>query len=387
MSSTPASALGWLPTIPTECPPSRANPQTMFSAIPLVHLEKLAVVDDAPHDVLHVVRLVRIVGDQRVELGVLPVDGVGRLPERRRVEVVLRQEREEVPRVLEAGLLARRHELRDAGLRRMRRRSAELLEAHLLAGHRLHHVGTGDEHVRRPLDHEHEVGHRRRVDRAARRRPHDEADLRDDAGGLDVPPEDLRVAGERDDSLLDPRAARVVDADQRAAELRREVHHLADLLGERLRQAAAEDREVLREDEDLAAEDRPVAGDDRVPVRPPIHHPEERIPVAHVAVELDERARIEQLLRALAGEQLALLTLPRDRLLAARVQRLVAQLLELLELPLRRIVGPAMASETSGSAGDVARLLGREHQARGRTPTRQGSHRPWSGARVDSGAA
>ena len=40
----------------------------------LVHLEKLAFVDDAPDDVLHVVRLVRIVGDQRVELGVLAVD-------------------------------------------------------------------------------------------------------------------------------------------------------------------------------------------------------------------------------------------------------------------------------------------------------------------------
>ena len=32
MSSTPASERGWLPTMPTTWPPSRAKPQTMFSA-------------------------------------------------------------------------------------------------------------------------------------------------------------------------------------------------------------------------------------------------------------------------------------------------------------------------------------------------------------------
>ena len=32
MSRTPASACGWLPTMPTLYPPSRAKPQTMFSA-------------------------------------------------------------------------------------------------------------------------------------------------------------------------------------------------------------------------------------------------------------------------------------------------------------------------------------------------------------------
>ena len=39
----------------------------------LVHLEKVAVVDDTRHDVVHVVRLVRIVGDERVELRLLPI--------------------------------------------------------------------------------------------------------------------------------------------------------------------------------------------------------------------------------------------------------------------------------------------------------------------------
>ena len=56
------------------------------------------------------------------------------------------------------------------------------------------------------------------------------------------------------------------------------------------------------------------------------------------AVELDERARVEQLLESLPGEQLAALALARDVLLAARVQRLLAQLLEPAKLRLGRVV-------------------------------------------------
>ena len=84
--------------------------------------------------------------------------------------------------------------------------------------------------------------------------------------GVDVAPEDLAVQTERDHPLLDPRAPRVVDADHRAADLHREVHHLDDLLAEDLAQRAAEDGEVLGEHADLAAVDRPVPGDDAVAV-------------------------------------------------------------------------------------------------------------------------
>ena len=202
----------------------------------------------------------------------------------------------------------------------MRGRSPELLEADVLAGDGLHDVGPGDEHVRGLLHHQHEVRHRRRVHGAARAWAHDERDLRHDAGGLDVPPEDLRIAGERDDPLLDPRSARVVDPDHRAAVLHRQVHHLADLLGEDLRERATEDSEVLGEDEDPAIEDRPVAGHHRVAPGPVLAHPELGLAVPHETVELDERARVEQLLETLPGEQLSALTLARDVLLAARVE-------------------------------------------------------------------
>ena len=189
-------------------------------------------------------------GRSRVELRVHPLGVVGRRDARRLLEVVLRQEREQVAAVLEARVLVLGGEVRDAGLRVVGHRAAELLEVDLLAGDRLDHVGAGDEHVGGLLDHEDEVGDRGRVDGAAGARAHDQADLRDDARALDVAHEDVAVGAERDDALLDARAARVVDADHGAADLRRQVHDLAHLLAHHLAERAAEDGEVLAEDAD-----------------------------------------------------------------------------------------------------------------------------------------
>jgi len=72
---------------------------------PLVHLEELAAVDDAPDHIVHVVRLVRIVGNKSVELGILAVAEVGSDRAGHPLGVVLRQKREQVARVIEARLL------------------------------------------------------------------------------------------------------------------------------------------------------------------------------------------------------------------------------------------------------------------------------------------
>ena len=98
----------------------------------------------------------------------------------------------------------------------------------------LHDLGAGDEHVGGVLDHEDEVGHRRRINRAAGAGAHDHRDLRDDARGQHVALEHLGIAGERGDPVLDPRAAGIVEPDHRGADLHRLVHDLADLLGMRL---------------------------------------------------------------------------------------------------------------------------------------------------------
>ena len=102
--------------------------------------------------------------------------------------------------------------------------------------------GPGDEHVRRAAHHVDEVGDRRRIHRAAGARPEDRRDLRHDAGGERVAQEDVGVAAERDDAFLDARAARVVEADHRRAVPHREIHDLADLLGDASRTASRRTR-------------------------------------------------------------------------------------------------------------------------------------------------
>jgi len=77
-----------------------------------------------------------------------------------------------------------------------------------------------------------------------------------------------------------------------------------------------------------------VPGDDCVTVRPPLHHPEVGIPVADIAVELDERAGIQQFLETLASEELALASMPLNRFVASRVKRLLPKAAELIELRL-----------------------------------------------------
>src|SRR5262249_9481049 len=138
-------------------------------------------------------------------------------------------------------------------------------------------------------------------------------------------------------------------------------HHRRDLAGTARAQRPAEDGEFLREAEALAPEDRPIAGDDGVAVRPAIEHPEVRLAVTDVAVELDERARVEQLDEPLAREQLPLLSLALDRLLPRGVLPFVAQLLELSELRLRRVgavVGCRHGRSLVWLCVDEFRLLG-----------------------------
>ena len=142
-------------------------------------------------------------------------------------------------------------------------------------------------------------------------------DLRHDAGGHHVALEDVGIAAERGDAFLDARAARVVEADHRRADLHRVVHDLADLLGVGFGQRAAEDGEVLREDEHQAAVDGAVAGDDAVAGNLlGLIHAEIDAAMLLEHVPFFEGVRVEQQLDAFAGGQLALVVLAVDALLA-----------------------------------------------------------------------
>ena len=228
--------------------------------------------------------------------------------------------------LVEAGLLVRRDEGGDTRLGGMAHGAAELLEGDVLAGDRLHHVGAGDEHVRGALDHEDEVGHGRRVDRAAGAGPQDHADLGDDPRRRDVAVEDPPVGVQRDHALLDPRPGTVVEADHRDPGGGGQVHHLVDLLGEDLAERAAEDGEVLAEEADPPAVDGAESGDHAVGVGPVVLQPHAVGPVPGQHVEFLERPVVQQVLDALPSGQLPLGVMALDRPGAPGVQGLVLAL-------------------------------------------------------------
>ena len=176
-------------------------------------------------------------------------------------------------------------------------------------------------------------------------------DLRDDARGVHVAAEDLAVQAERDDALLDAGAGALVDADDRAAGLDGEVHHLGDLLAVDLAERAAEDREVLGEHADLAAVDRAVAGDHAVAVGAVLLQAERRRAVPGQLVELDEGALVEELLDPLAGGLAALGVLLLDRLRGAGVDGLVEAAVQVGEL-----AGGRVDVDVLGDVGAFARV-------------------------------
>ena len=209
----------------------------------------------------------------------------------------------------------------DAAARLVHVRAAELLDRDDLAGDGLDDVRAGQEHRARAPGHDHEVGQGRRVDGAAGARPEDDRDLRDDARGQDVPDEDLAVRGEARDALLDPCAARIVEADDRHAALEGEVLDPADLVRLDARERAADDGEVLRERGHPPAADLAEPGDHAIARVPLVGEPELGLVVGGQRAHLLERAVVEEERETLARRELAAGVLLGDPVEAAALER------------------------------------------------------------------
>ena len=204
-------------------------------------------------------------------------------------------------------------------------RAAKRLRAHLLAGRRLDDVGAGEEHEA-VARHDDEVGQRRRVDGAAGARTEDQRDLGNHAGGHHVAHEHFAVRGEAAHALLDARATRIVEPDQRNAARQREILDAADLLRLNFGKRAAEDREILREDGDPAAADLAEPADDAVAGKALLVEAELADVVRRERAELLERTLVEQQREALARRELAACVLLLDAFLPAAENRAAAHL-------------------------------------------------------------
>ena len=330
----------------------------MLRAKQRMDLEELPLVRHGAQEVLDVVGLVGVLRDERVEGAVLAVGGVLCRAHRRVGRVVGGEEPHQAadaPERVDVVLAGEVGHARDLAVGRG---PAEPLHRHVLMRHGADDLGAGDEHVARALRHEHEIGDRRRVHRAAGAGTEDRRDLRHHAGRDRVAQKDVGVPGKRDDALLDARSPGVVEADDRDAELEGEVHDLADLLGVGLRERTAEDREVLREHRGLPPVDAAEPGDHAVARDALALHPEVVAAVRDEAIDLVEAAGVEQEVEPLPGRELAGRVLLVDASLAAPVEARRLQVLQTLADVVAHVSPPNL----SGGAGKRSMLSRRCHE-------------------------
>jgi hypothetical protein len=126
--------------------------------------------------------------------------------------------------------------------------------------HGLDHVGSGNEHVRRVLDHNVEVGDCRTVNRTAGAGSHDATNLRYHSARQGVAQENVGVASQTHHAFLNARAAGIVQADDRNTDLHCQVENLANLFCVRFRERTTEDCEVLSKHNHAPPVYQPIAG-------------------------------------------------------------------------------------------------------------------------------
>lgn len=158
--------------------------------------------------------------------------------------------------------------------------STETLFGDDLVCDRLDDFRSSHEHVARILHHEDKISQRGRVDRTASAWAHDQGNLGDNAGGVDVALEDLCVTRQTVYTLLDASTARVVHANHRRTHKRSLVHDFADLLSVCLGQTTAHSREVLGVGKDNLSVDGSLACDAAIAWNLLLLHPELNTPVA-----------------------------------------------------------------------------------------------------------
>ena len=139
-----------------------------------MNFEELAIVDNLKHHLAHVVGGVGVRRDDLVEHRRRPVDRIVAWDHRRRLTVRKRQVGHQRPRLHQHFDIVLERSVRHSGHSAVHLRPAELLCRQILMRHRFHDVGTGHEHVARPLDHEDEICDRRRIDRTAGTGAHDQ---------------------------------------------------------------------------------------------------------------------------------------------------------------------------------------------------------------------
>ena len=171
-----------------------------------LHFHEAAVVEDLADDVHHVIGLVGLVREDGIQRFADAVDGIAAALLWGLLHVVERQQVHEVPGEVDGACVVLCGKVRDAGLRAVGHRSAEVFESHHFVGDRLDDLGSGDEHVRGLVHHDDEVRDGGAIDRATGAGAHDDRNLWDDAAGTDVAEENLCIGPKRCHAFLNASA-------------------------------------------------------------------------------------------------------------------------------------------------------------------------------------
>ena len=174
------------------------------------------------------------------------------------------------------------------------------------------------------LHHEDEVGQRGRIDVAARARSHDEGNLRDHPRRQDIALENLAIARERGDPLLDAGAAGVKKPNEGRPVFERHILQAGDFLSVRFGKRAAENGKILGEDEDGAAIDGAPSRHDSIARHAAFIHAELRRAMLDEHAKFLERPFIGKERDPLPRGEFSTLVLGKGPLFAAAVKGLRA---------------------------------------------------------------
>ena len=195
---------------------------------------------------------------------------------------------------------------------------------HLLTGDSFNDVRAGNEHMRRLIDHHNIVGQGGGVGGTASTRTHNHRDLRNHTGGTHIHTENIGKHCQRRHTLLDACAAAVINTDDGAPVLQRELLHLHDLLAVHLREGTAVHRKILRVHGNKPPINSAVARNQAIPQRLLLIHAEGGGAVPRHCVELHKRSLVQKHVNTLTRRLLPARMLLFDGCLTAGVNGLLA---------------------------------------------------------------
>ena len=176
----------------------------------------------------------------------------------------------------------------------MRHCAAQVFKRDLFSGYGLYDFRPGDKHIAAVFNHEHIIGHGRRVNSAAGRRPHDGRNLGDHAGSQRIAIKNIAVSAKGIHPFLNTRATGIVHAHKRYAGFESQVHDLGYFLGVHFTQTPGPRGKVLGKCKNRTAIHQAVTGDHTVRRDCDIRHIEIAATMLHKHVNFAKSPLIEQ---------------------------------------------------------------------------------------------